>query len=246
MVQGTGIGMPYRTRATPCVVGLIPLRRLCPATLAQSAALRREAGRCWTDLVAAHQPTRATGHGLSRRELEQRGAAGGAGEPYALHRQTIQALAQQLDANRATATDRRKQEAAPAAEGSVTTADPEHSKPYHTVDQALQVPAGQMRRSTGARRAPLLLPLPEACHHADMRKAQLTWRADHYELCLTIDTAEPLPPSQAGGEVAGGTWAKCLSPPSPRPGAMRWSSRGGGCGRVSRVALGRTASCRRS
>jgi putative transposase len=201
--EGDG-GMPYRTSATRCIVRLIPLRRLSAAPLAQCAALRQEAGRCWTDLVAAHQRARAQGRWLSVRELEQLGAAGGAGGPYALHSQTIQALAQKLDANLATATELRQQE---AAQGDITTAFPYHPTPYQTVvwkDQAIQVEAGgQMRLSNGAKRAPLLLALPEEYHQADIRKAELTWRADHYELCLTLDTGQPLPPPQTGGEVAG-------------------------------------------
>jgi len=195
--------MPYRTSATQCVVRLVALRRLSAPTLAQCAALRREAGRCWTDLVAAHQAGRAQGRWLSVRALEQLGAAGGASGAYALHSQGLQALAQKLDANLATATALRKEE---AAQGMVTTVYPYHPKAYQTVvwkDQALRAQAGQPRLSNGAKRTPLVLPLPEEYHHADIRKAELTWRADHYELCLTIDTGQLLPPPQTGGAVAG-------------------------------------------
>src|SRR5262245_9306747 len=89
--------MPYRTSPTECVVRLLSLRRLAPAQLAACATLRQEAGRCWSALVAAHQAGRAEGRWFTGRELEQLGAAGGAAGPYALHRQTIQALAQKLD-----------------------------------------------------------------------------------------------------------------------------------------------------
>jgi putative transposase len=195
--------MPYRSAATQCVVRLIPLRRLSAATLARCAALRREAGRCWTDLVVAHQAARAQGRWLTVRELEQLGAAGGPDGSSALHSQTIQALAQKLDANLTTATELRRRE---AVQGVVTTAYPYHPKPYQTVvwkDQAIQVQAGQMRLSNGAKRAPLLLPLPEEYRQADIRRAELTWRADHYELCLTLDTGEHPPSSRADGDVAG-------------------------------------------
>jgi len=37
----------------------------------------------------------------------------------------------------------------------------------------------------------------------DIRKAELTWRADHYELCLTIDTGMVNPPPKESGQVAG-------------------------------------------
>jgi putative transposase len=120
-----------------------------------------------------------------------------------LHSQTIQALAQKLDANPATATEWRQQEAAP---GAITTASPYRPTPYQTVvwkDQAIQIQARQVRLSNGVKRAALLLPLPEEYPSADVRRAELTWRADHDELCLTIATGHPLPPPQADGAVAG-------------------------------------------
>ncbi len=190
--------MPYRASATRCVVRLLPLRCLCATKLAQCAAVRQEAGRCWTDLVQAHQQARQQGQWLDVRVLEQLAAG-----RYALHSQTIQALAQKLDANLATATALRKQE---AAQGTATTQYPYHPKPYQTVvwkDLAIQVHAGQLRLSNGATHAPLVVPLPEEYQGADLRRAELTWRADHYELCLTIDTGERLPPPQMGGAVAG-------------------------------------------
>src|SRR5258708_6977544 len=104
-------GVSYRASAAEWVVRLLALRRLSATMLAQCAALRREAGRCWTVLVTAHQAGRAQGCWLSVRALEQLGAAGGAGGAYALHSQTIQALAQKLDANLATGTALRKEKA---------------------------------------------------------------------------------------------------------------------------------------
>ncbi len=38
---------------------------------------------------------------------------------------------------------------------------------------------------------------------ANLRRVELTWRADHYELCLTLDTGETLPPPLPAGAVAG-------------------------------------------
>ncbi len=38
---------------------------------------------------------------------------------------------------------------------------------------------------------------------ANLRRAELTWRADHYELCLTLDMGATLPPPLSVGEVAG-------------------------------------------
>ena len=71
-------------------------------------------------------------------------------------------------------------------------------------DQALSVlPSSQLRLPTGGQRPPLLLPLPEESCRGNLRRAELTWRADHYELCLTLDIGAALPPPLPAGAVAG-------------------------------------------
>jgi putative transposase len=193
--------MPYKQTSTQCVVRLVALRGLCIAQLSQCQALRAEAGRLWTDLVTLHAQARAQGRWLSASELEQ--ATKGA--QYALHSQTVQALCQKFIANVATATDLRRQEV--AATGRIQTEYPRHAKIYQTViwkDQALTIlPSGSLRLPTGSQRPPLLLPLPAEYHRADLRRAEVTWRADHYELCLTLDTGELLPPPTPQGATAG-------------------------------------------
>jgi putative transposase len=91
--------------------------------------------------------------------------------------------------------------------GQIQTAYPHHDKPYQTViwkDQALAVLAdGQLRLPCGGQRAPLLLPLPEEYRSANLRRVELIWRADHYELALTVDSGHCLPPPLTGGAVAG-------------------------------------------
>ena len=94
-----------------------------------------------------------------------------------------------------------------AETGYLQTQSPHHPEGYQTVvckDQALTVlPSGEVRLPTGGQRPPLLLPLPAEYHAATRRRAALTWRAEHDELCLTLDTgasrSSPLP----AGEVAG-------------------------------------------
>jgi putative transposase len=193
--------MPYKQTAAPCVVRLVALHGLSPATWLQCQALRAEAGRLWTDLVRLHTQARAHGQWLSAGELEVATKGG----QYALHSQSVQALCQKFAANVATATALRGQEWAETAH--IQTAYPHHPKGYQTVvwkDQALQVlPSGSLRLPTGAQRPPLLLPVPEEARQANLRRAELTWRADHYELCLTLETGEALPRPLSAGAVAG-------------------------------------------
>ncbi len=57
--------------------------------------------------------------------------------------------------------------------------------------------------SNGKNNQPLILAIPDEYIGVDIRKAELTWRADHYELCLTIDTGLVNPPPKESGQVAG-------------------------------------------
>src|SRR6516165_11201138 len=119
--------MPYKQTATQCVVRLVALQGLSPATRLQCQALRAEAGRLWTDLVRLHTQARVEGRWLSAGELEQATKGG----QYALHSQSVQALCQTLAANVATAVERRRQEMSEQAH--VQTAYPHHPKTYQTV-----------------------------------------------------------------------------------------------------------------
>jgi hypothetical protein len=49
----------------------------------------------------------------------------------------------------------------------------------------------------------LYLPPPVEYHMASVRRVELTWRVDHYEMCLTLDTGAALPPVGESGAVAG-------------------------------------------
>lgn len=98
--------MGYRTRETACLTRLLPLSRLTKRQREQCMALRREAGRCWAVLVTAHREARERGQWMSTRELELLVQHG-----YALHSQTVQALAQRLDANIQTTRELHEQHA---------------------------------------------------------------------------------------------------------------------------------------
>jgi putative transposase len=185
--------MGYRSSPTNCVVRILPLRGLSAQQEALCLFLREEAGHCWTDMLNAHIESRG-GKWLSSVDLSKRFKG-----QYALHSQTVQALAQKLEANVDAARELRKTD--PEARY------PHHPKRYQTVvwkESAIHwVEGGQMLLSNGKNNQPLILTTPDEYIGVDIRKAELTWRADHYELCLTIDTGLVNPPSKQTGQVAG-------------------------------------------
>lgn len=197
--------MPARTVS----VQLVPLRNLTPATLRLCEELRREAGRCWSELVALHVASRG-GTWLSERELKGLTKGG----RFQLHSQSVQALAEKLIANVDTARTNRKREQ--AAGGEPVTRYPYREKPYQTVTwkgQAVRVESGRLVLPNGRKQADLVLPLPARFHQTDIRQVELLWRADHYEMALTMAEPPPKPDEQpapdeppkpaAPGQVAG-------------------------------------------
>ena len=185
--------MGYRSKHTNCIVRVIPLRGLSVQQEALCLFLREEAGRCWTDMLTAHIESRG-GKWLSSVDLSKifKGQ-------YALHSQTVQALAQKLEANVDTARELRKTD--PEARY------PHHPKKYQTVvwkESAIHwTEDGQILFSNGKNNQPLILTTPDEYIGVDIRKAELTWRADHYELCLTIDTGVVNPSPKENGQTAG-------------------------------------------
>jgi putative transposase len=191
--------MGYKTTSTTCTVRLVALHDLSPTTIKLCESLRQEAGRCWSDLVAAHLAARERGVWLSDRDLRSLTKGG----CYLLHSQSIQALGQQFLANVATARALRQQERAAGQE--VLARFPHRAKPYQTVrwkDQAVQVCDGRLILPNGRHRRALVLPLPARLQGRSIRAVELLWRADHYELALTLEQP-PAPPLRQDGQTAG-------------------------------------------
>ena len=189
--------MPHRKSETTCIVRILKLR-LSSEKQRQCHALREEAGRCWSYLVSAHVESRGD-KWLTVNDMQKMTKG-----KYALHSQSVQALAQKLEANIETARELRVQE---AAIGEVKTLYPHREKKYQTVvwkDQAIRVIEGKIVLSNGKLSSgPLVLKLPSQYHDSNIRKAELTWRADHYELCITIDTGNVNPPFLRQVKTAG-------------------------------------------
>ena len=185
--------MGYRSAATNCIVRLLPLRGLSNAQADLCRFVREEAGRCWTDMLQAHIESRS-GKWLSSVDLGKMYKG-----QYRLHSQTIQALAQKLEANVDTARELRKTE--PEARY------PYRPKQYQTVtwkESAIHWTGdGALQLSNGKNTPALILPVPPEYREADICRVELTWRADHYELCLTIDTGLEDPPLRESGQIAG-------------------------------------------
>jgi putative transposase len=187
--------MAYKTSATTNTVRLISYRRLSATTLALCERLRREAGRCWTDMLQAHLASRDATW-LTEADLKAMTNNG----RYHLHSQSIQALAEKLIANVETARTLRQQRT-----GTVQTDFPHHPKPYQTVTwkgQAIRLRDGHIHLPNGRGQPTLVLPLPEGFQAATIRQAELLWRADHYELALTIEHSA-YPPLRTEGQTAG-------------------------------------------
>jgi putative transposase len=185
--------MGYRSTHTNCVVHIIRLQKLSLQQQALCLLLREEAGRCWTDMLTAHMESRG-GKWLSAIELNKLFKG-----QYTLHSQTVQALAQKLEANVDTARELRKSD--PEARY------PYHPKQYQTVvwkESAIHMlDGGRLLFSNGRNNTPLVVSVPSEYLSMDIRRAELTWRADHYELCLTINIGVVNPPPKESGLVAG-------------------------------------------
>ncbi len=191
--------MGYKTATTSNRVYLIHLHDLSAGQRQACERLRAEAGRCWSDLVAAHVANREQGCWLTDADL--RGLTKGGA--YKLHSQTVQALGQKLLANVDSARELRQQQG--AAGVPVEAQYPYKPKPYQTVtwkDQAIRRGRGTLMLPNGRGQLDLVLPLPKRYHDASIRKVELVWRADHYELALTVEM--PAEPVVSGAEQVAG------------------------------------------
>lgn len=118
---------------------------------------------------------------------------------FSLHSQTIQALAQKLEASVDTSRALRK-------------SDPDIRYPYHLKEYQTVVwkksaihwtENAKLNLSNGRLASSLVLIIPDEFQNTDLCRVELTWRADHYELCLTIDTGIQYPSIKENGQTAG-------------------------------------------
>ena len=152
--------------------------------------LRLEAGRCWTDIVALHKASRKKKkHWLDESKLKKKTKGG----KYNLHSQSIQALCEKLIANVDTASSLR--ESQKKEHQRITAEYPYRPKAYQTVtwkQSAIRYNSKHLILSNGKGQPSLVLPIPEQLREKAIVSIELTWRADHYELCVNTED-KPLP-----------------------------------------------------
>lgn len=169
--------MGYRKTTTNTAAHIVHLYDLNRSQERLCHNLRKEAGRLWTDMVKAHVASR-DGKWLSSRDLEIAFKNG-----YALHSQSIQALAQKLAANVETALVLIKEN--PDARL------PYREKAFQTViwkRDGIRLRDGVLILSNGRGREPLSISLPERYQNYHIQQVELTWDVNHYCLCLNTDT----------------------------------------------------------
>ncbi|PKO19157.1 MAG: hypothetical protein CVU39_00990 [Chloroflexi bacterium HGW-Chloroflexi-10] len=151
-------------------------------------------------MVQAHAASRGNEKWLKCEDIEKQFK-----KKYALHSTCVQGLAQKLKANIATARQLRLLQK--QANQPITAKYPYREKKYQTViwkESALRWRAdGRLSLSNQRGTPPLILALPNRYRGADICRAELTWRADHYELCVTIDSGIEIQETQSSGLVAG-------------------------------------------
>ena len=193
----------------------------------QADALRREAGRAWSEMVTFHwRVYRKKGVWLSKHSLQR-----WAKRRYALHSQSIQALADKLHANFETARQLRR-------DGDSTARFPYKRKDYQVVvwkGQAIRVRGGWVVLPNSQGRPPLRAHLPAHLRTTAIRQAKLVWRRGEYWLACAVDRLADAPAAGDGlaavdmGEVQAlavtdGEEALCISGRALRS-VKRWRNK---------------------
>ena len=159
--------MAHRLSETSCKVDIIRLS-LNKSQVKQCLSLRQEAGRCYSEMLAAHVASRSD-KWLSVGELKTISK-----KQYAIHSQSIQAIAEKIDANVHSARSNREREF--KALGRIETEYPHKPKSFYTVTWkrlGIQVKEGKIHLSNGLKRQPLVLSLPYRYRESDIALAEL-------------------------------------------------------------------------
>ena len=174
--------MAHRLSETTCKVDIIKLS-LNKSQLEQCRLLRIESGRCYSDMLAAHVESRKD-KWLSVGELKAMFK-----KQYNLHSQSVQAIAEKIDANIESARTNREREF--KSTGKIQTEYPFKSKTFYNViwkRLGIQVKEGQIHLSNGVKQNPLVISLPYRYRDSNIALAELVWDADTYYLHITVDT----------------------------------------------------------
>lgn len=174
--------MGRKTSETECKVQIVKLS-LTNRQKHQCYALMEEAGRCYSDMIQAHVESRKD-KWLSAGELKAMFKQG-----YALHSQSVQAVAEKIETNIKSAKTNRDREF--QAFGKITTEYPSESKRLYSVQWkklGIQIKDGRIHLSNGRGREPLIVSLPLKYVKPNINIAELVLDAGVFYLHLTLDT----------------------------------------------------------
>lgn len=189
--------MAHRLSETTCKVDIIKLS-LNKTQIMQCRQLRLEAGRCYSDMLSAHVESRKD-KWLSVSELKSRFK-----KQYYIHSQSIQAIAEKIDANIESARTNREREF--KTTGKIQTEYPFKAKTYYNViwkRLGIQVKDGKIHLSNGLKQKPLIISLPYRYQDSNISTAELVWNNNHYYLHITVDTGIVPPPLVRQVKTAG-------------------------------------------
>ena len=188
--------MGYRKSKSSCNVQITRLS-LNKSRQSQCHRLQLEAGRCYSDMLDAHVQSRQAVW-LTEAELKSHFKG------YALYSQSVQAIAEKLIANVASAQSNIAREM--EAFGKTDWRLPYKPKETYTVtwkEECFRWKEGLLHVSNGRGQDPLTLSLPAKYTDKPIKMGELVCRHGIYYLHMTIDTGEIDPPLLQGKRSAG-------------------------------------------
>ena len=189
--------MGRRLSETSCKVAVVRLS-LSKKQIKQCESLLEEAGRCYSEMILSHVESRKD-KWLSCAELKAKFKGA-----FRLHSQSIQAVAEKIEANLESARTNRDREFKEL--GRIKTEYPSESKlsfPVIWKKLGMKAKDGKLHLSNGLKNDPLIVSLPYQYRLENVNLAELIFDAGVYYLHLTIDTGIVPPQLSHGKRTAG-------------------------------------------
>lgn len=178
--------MRYKIKETINKVKIVRLARLSKYQKLQCEALLNESGRCYSDIIVYINKLRQEDKWINLNELKSvfKGK-----NRYQLHSQSVQAIAEKIDANIASAKSNREKEYKEL--GYIKTEYPYQSKLKYSViwkQYAINIENNKLYLSNGLGRNKLTLNVPVEYLDGNISTVELNKRAGEYYIHVTYDT----------------------------------------------------------